>query len=122
MAIVASHMSSMGSFFRTDFFCASSRRLTYLGPRGLLVHQPSMAERRETIPVALRPPLPPLRLEGGIFLEGGGLCFVDNSDKESAPSAFDCLDESLEFNIGGPESFGLGTYGVVRVGCNDVVD
>ena len=39
----------------------------------------------------------------------------DEGDKESAPGAFDCLDESLEFDLGGSEAFGLGAYGIVCV-------
>ena len=34
---------------------------------------------------------------------------------------FDFLDESLEFYLGGPEVFGLGAYGVVRVDGDAVV-
>ena len=61
VAIAASHLSSIRSFARTDFFCAFSRRLMYSGMCGSSAHQTSVAERSETMSVALRPPLPPLR-------------------------------------------------------------
>ena len=106
VAIAVSHMLSMGCFAQTGFFCASSRRLVYSGTHKLLAHQPRMAERRETILVASRPPLPPLRrakqiaeghliVEGVLFLEGEDPGFFDDGDNKSAPGAFGCLDEPL---------------------------
>ena len=60
VAITASHLLSIGSFARTEFFCASSRRLTYSRTRGSSAHQPSVVERRETMLVASRLLLLPL--------------------------------------------------------------
>ena len=60
MAIASIHLLSIGSFARTNFFCASSRQLTYSGTQGSSAHQPSVAERREKMSVASRPPLLPL--------------------------------------------------------------
>ena len=51
----------IGSDALTDFLCASSNRFKYSGTCGSSAHQPRVAERRETMSVALRPPLPPLR-------------------------------------------------------------
>ena len=46
-----------------------------------------------------------LIVEGGLFLEGEEPGFFNDANKESAPGAFKCLDEPLEFNFGGPEAF-----------------
>ena len=59
--MAASHLLSMSIDARTDFLCASSNLFRYSGTRGSLAHQLRVAERRETIYVASRPPLPPLR-------------------------------------------------------------
>ena len=61
VAMAASHLLSIGSDALTDFLCASSNRFTYSGTRGSSAHQPRVAERRETMSVASRPPLLPLR-------------------------------------------------------------
>ena len=51
----------------------------------------------------------------------GGAGVFGEGDKESAPGAFDCLDELLEFNLGGPETLGIGAYGVICVGGDALV-
>ena len=61
VAMAASHFSSIGSDALTDFLCASSYMFTYSGTRGSSARQPRVSKKRETISVALRPPLPPLR-------------------------------------------------------------
>ena len=54
-------------------------------------------------------------------MRGGGAGVFDDGDKKSAPGAFDCLDDLLEFDLGGPEAFGLGAYGIVCIGGDSVV-
>ena len=70
MAIAANHLLSIGSFARTDFFWAFSRRLTYLGTPGSSAHQKRMAKRREMMFVASRLTLP---LEGSEKVAEGHL-------------------------------------------------
>ena len=82
--------------------------------------------------VALRPPLPPLRegekfteghlvIEGGLLLEREEPGVFDNNDKERAPGALDRLDQALQLDFVRPETFSLGSDGVVGVGGDAVV-
>ena len=60
-------------------------------------------------------------IKGGLLLEGEEPGAFDEGDEERAPGAFDCLDQSLQFDFGRPEVFALGSYGVVCVGGDAVV-
>ena len=60
-------------------------------------------------------------VEGGFFLEGEDPGLLDDGNEESAPGAFDFLDETLELDLGGPEAFSLGAHGVGRVDGDGVV-
>ena len=62
-----------------------------------------------------------LIVEGGIFLEGEEPGFLNDGNKEIAPGAFNCLDDPLELNIGGPEAFSLGAHSIGRVGGDAIV-
>ena len=56
--MAASHLSLIGRDSLIDLCCASSSLLMYSGTRGSSSHQPRVADRRETMSVALKPPLP----------------------------------------------------------------
>ena len=62
-----------------------------------------------------------LVIKGGLLLEWEEPGVFNDGDEERAPGAFDCLDQSMQFNLGQTEAFGLGSYGIVSVGGDAVV-
>ena len=57
-------------------------------------------------------------IEGGLLLEREDPGVFDDGDNERAPGALGRLDQTLQLDFGHPETFSLGSDGVIGVGGN----